>query len=145
MTSSSMIFHALYVSSATTRLDDAAIAKLLEQSRTLNRMSGITGMLVHFDGNYIQAVEGPRAAVESLLERVERDPRHKDFKLMFSYESELREFGEWSMGLESVPAPLRDLDALVGLSGGGGALDRVAAGAGPIRNVVASLIAANRL
>lgn len=37
---------------------------------------GITGMLLHFDGNFEPVIEGPTATVEALLAMIARDPRH---------------------------------------------------------------------
>ena len=100
------IFHILYVSSASALPAEAELTEILEQSRVRNAARGITGLLVHFSGNYVQALEGDEAAVMSLVETIRRDPRHRDFKVLLSYHSSAREFPGWAMGLEIVAAPL---------------------------------------
>ncbi|MEM7363377.1 MAG: BLUF domain-containing protein, partial [Pseudomonadota bacterium] len=37
--------------------------------------AGVTGMLLYHEGSFLQALEGDRAVVEALYERIEEDPR----------------------------------------------------------------------
>lgn len=103
---SGQIFHILYVSSASALPAETELTEILEQSRARNTARGITVLLVHFSGNYVQALEGDESAVMALVETIRRDPRHRDFKVLLSYHSSVREFPDWAMGLEVVAAPL---------------------------------------
>lgn len=110
------ITHAVYVSSATRVLADTALLTLVDEARQRNERQGITGLLVHFAGNYVQAVEGEPDRVNRLLRRIAADPRHTDFQVILSLDSKEREYPDWSMGLERVPAALVDRTPIVELA-----------------------------
>jgi hypothetical protein len=95
--------HALtYVSSATTLLSVPELVELLEQSRPKNDEQGVTGMLLYSGGNIIQALEGPMAAVESIFDAIEVDPRHTDVRVLDRGATPERSFPNWSMGFRNV-------------------------------------------
>lgn len=49
-------------------------------SASNNRRYGITGSLLHAPGFFAQYVEGPQTAIEELIGRLQRDPRHTDIR-----------------------------------------------------------------
>jgi len=51
----------VYVSSATELLSDQALDELLQGARSTNERIGVTGVLLHCEGNFMQYVEGPRS------------------------------------------------------------------------------------
>ncbi len=76
----------------------AAIEAILSQSRQHNPSSGITGILCHGGGMFLQAIEGGRRAVSDLYGHILRDPRHRDVELLDFEEITERRFGGWTMG-----------------------------------------------
>lgn len=76
----------------------AAIEAILAQSRQHNPSSGITGILCHGGGMFLQAIEGGRRAVSDLYGHILRDPRHRDVELLDFEEITERRFGGWTMG-----------------------------------------------
>lgn len=108
-----MVHHLVYVSSSPAPLSEDAIDDILETSRRNNAAVGVTGVLLHGEGNIIQVLEGPREAVEGVFERVRRDARHRQVQVLLREAKERRYFGDWSMGfsdLDAVPESAR-LDA----------------------------------
>jgi len=93
-----------YVSSATELLSTHQLTDLLRRSREANERAGISGMLLYKDGNFMQTVEGSRAAVEDLEARLARDPRHRGILVLLRGEREQREFEGWSMGFRDLTA-----------------------------------------
>ncbi|MFJ6677877.1 BLUF domain-containing protein [Microbacterium sp. NPDC091382] len=89
-----------YASRATEPFDHARLVKLLAESRANNERDGITGMLVYSDPDFIQILEGPDAAVRALLERIGRDPRHTDVRVLLEEQVSERKYSTWSMGYE---------------------------------------------
>lgn len=75
-----------------------AIEAILAQSRHHNPSSGITGILCHGGGMFLQAIEGGRRAVSDLYGHILRDPRHRDVELLDFEEISERRFGGWTMG-----------------------------------------------
>jgi len=92
----------VYVSTAPHKLANAELEAILADSRRNNARDGITGMLLYMDGNFIQAIEGPEPAIDDLLARLRRDPRHSDLVVMTRYPIVERQFPEWSMGFQWV-------------------------------------------
>lgn len=92
-----MLVRLLYASRA---VDDSpqAIEAILAQSRQNNPGCGITGILCHGGGVFLQALEGGRQAVSALYGRIQSDPRHKDVVLLHYEEITERRFGGWTMG-----------------------------------------------
>ena len=60
---------AVYVSSATRHLSEDENIGILRSAREHNEKSGVTGMLLYRDGNFMQVLEGPAGVVDSLFFR----------------------------------------------------------------------------
>ena len=88
----------VYVSSATRLFSELELANLLQLSRRSNALIGITGMLLHVSGNFIQALEGEEEAVDKVYLKITADPRHHQVTTIFRRPVENRSFGEWDMG-----------------------------------------------
>jgi hypothetical protein len=92
-----MLVRLLYVSRAVEK-DARAIEGILESSRQHNLSNGITGVLCYGGGIFLQAIEGGRAAVNTLYNHIVADPRHTDVVLLHYQEISERRFGGWTMG-----------------------------------------------
>ena len=90
----------VYASQATHPFEDAELAGLLAVSRRNNTSTGITGLLMYEAGTFMQALEGPRSAVESLFAKIRRDPRHTDVHIICEDIIEHRNFGPWRMAFQ---------------------------------------------
>lgn len=104
MTEDHPLLSLVYTSSAVRPFADDELDVLLQSSRTHNHALGITGLLLHRGGEFIQILEGERDEVEQLMERIDRDPRHHDVRVLLREPVHERRFGDWSMGYESLPA-----------------------------------------
>jgi hypothetical protein len=93
---------AVYVSSATRHLEEGEILEILRVARANNEKLGITGMLLYRDGNFLQVLEGAFSAVDGLIQKIKRDPRHQGFILMSRRNIEQREFADWSMAFRNM-------------------------------------------
>lgn len=92
-----MLVRLLYASRAVDT-SPTAIEAILAQARAHNASSGITGILCHGAGTFLQAIEGGRTAVSALYGHIQRDARHKDVELLHYEEIAERRFGSWTMG-----------------------------------------------
>ncbi|MBB4796866.1 hypothetical protein HNP32_000580 [Brevundimonas bullata] len=95
------LHRALYVSDA---VGDAAtslliLAEILGESERNNRRDGLTGVLMRHDGRFLQAIEGHRADVDRLLDRLRADPRHENLRLLSDQDVPARLFPAWPMTL----------------------------------------------
>jgi hypothetical protein len=93
---------AVYVSASPRLLQEEEILEILRVAREKNEKLDITGMLLYREGNFLQVLEGPASAVDSLLATIKRDPRHNGFILMSRKKIDERQFGEWSMAFRNM-------------------------------------------
>ncbi len=75
----------------------AQVSGILRASRANNAAAGLTGVLLFDGATFLQAVEGPIAAIERLYETIARDPRHEEIELIDLVGIEGREYADWSM------------------------------------------------
>ena len=92
-----MLVRLLYVSRALDK-DPKVIESILDASRQHNVANGITGVLCYGGGIFLQAIEGGRAAVNTLYSHIVTDKRHQDVVLLHYQEISERRFGGWTMG-----------------------------------------------
>jgi hypothetical protein len=50
-------------------------------------------------------LEGPEEAVDELMAKIARDPRHTDVRVLLTENLEERRFSEWTMGFEPIGVP----------------------------------------
>ena len=94
------LHRAVYVSEAVgdTARDISVLAEILGGSRKNNPARGMSGLLLAHDDAFLQVLEGQASDIERLLERLKRDDRHRNLKLLSFEPIAARAFGEWSMG-----------------------------------------------
>lgn len=92
-----MIYQLIYSSEAAANLTDSDLEDLLHDSRRDNAERGVTGALMFVDRVFVQVLEGSRAAVEALMAKIERDPRHHSVTVFHETEAEERVFDSWQM------------------------------------------------
>lgn len=73
------------------------VARILAKSRINNRLNGLVGVLYFGDGIFFQCLEGDEVAVNTLLEKLEADYRHKDLKIISKKYIDNLSFGDWAM------------------------------------------------
>jgi hypothetical protein len=92
------ILQLCYISRATKLFSTTDLVQLLEKSRVSNHSIGLTGLLLHDNGSFIQLIEGPQAEVRKLFATINADPRHADVQILFQANVDERSFPEWEMG-----------------------------------------------
>ncbi|BEP44718.1 BLUF domain-containing protein [Variovorax sp. 375MFSha3.1] len=94
-----------YCSMLTHSLPPQTVGQIVSRARTQNALHGITGLLV-FDGmRFCQHLEGPADAVSALMQRIEKDPRHVDVRVVHRAPLEVRRYSGFGMGLAECEGP----------------------------------------
>ena len=88
----------VYISTARSPITTAMCEDILAASRVNNQVDGISGLLVAGQKRFLQALEGPEAAVRETYARIAADPRHYACVILGERRSETRQFGNWAMG-----------------------------------------------
>lgn len=102
-----MLVQLIYASVAN-NMSAAAINAIVSQGRKHNLERGITGVLCHGYGIFLQAIEGERAVVNQTYAEVLQDERHCDAQLLYFSEVSERNFSNWALGqvkLEKMNTP----------------------------------------
>lgn len=110
---------------------------ILTISRRNNARDHISGLLYADAGRFLQALEGPEAAVEAAFARIRQDARHRAIVILSRRAVDRREFGHWEMAHRAPGADAADFLAGV---------DRLTAEAAPeVRGTFAGLVQARAL
>lgn len=66
----------VYMSTAVGVLRAEELDRIYLRAKSANARAGLTGLLLFYEGAFLQVIEGPTAGVMSLAERLRRDRRH---------------------------------------------------------------------
>jgi hypothetical protein len=88
----------IYTSTLTGR-DETLLDPIHLSAVQHNRKSGVTGMLLYFNGAFMQVLEGERDAVMVTYQRIRNDLRHQNSRVLVEEAISTRHFPTWSMGL----------------------------------------------
>ena len=95
--SKSPLISVSYISKATQDMGVLALMRLTDQAAQLNQKLGLSGVLFFENQHFGQILEGPRAEVTKIWEKIQRDPRHHQVRLLKMEEIKERSFPAWSM------------------------------------------------
>lgn len=87
----------VYESEATTALSSGDVFRIVETSSKNNLENDLTGFLIYKDARFFQVLEGPQDAVDALLARLRKDPRHTNIEVLISAPISRRSFPNWRM------------------------------------------------
>ena len=89
------------------------IGQIIRASIKNNREVALTGLLLVHEGWFLQALEGPAAAVLTTYGRICNDHRHTDSKVLGAGPAQTRAFADWNMCARRItPADDAILDTL---------------------------------
>ncbi len=75
---------------------------MMNTIRQHNRLNGISGCLIHQDGEFMQLLEGKQQVLHALRDRIRADQRHEDFRVIAEGPLQQRVFNDWGMVLRHV-------------------------------------------
>ncbi len=75
---------------------------LLANCRRNNTENDITGLLISYEGSFIQYIEGDEDRLDELFSRIKKDPRHTNCIELASGPITERQFSTWSMAYRKV-------------------------------------------
>ena len=93
-----MLVRLMYASRATEPVRQDSLQAILKKSTQNNPGIGVTGVLCFSGEIFLQVLEGGRAPVNALYNRIAKDPRHRDVLLLNYEEVDERSFAGWAMG-----------------------------------------------
>ena len=94
-----MLIRHFYVSEIAEGITDLDVQVILGVAQMVNRRLDLTGMLAQGQGHFAQVLEGRAEAVAALMDRIRRDPRHRDVRTLLEEPIQRRQFASWAMCL----------------------------------------------
>ena len=87
----------IYFSLASEEMDAGKLDRLLSRCRSENEKTGITGVLVFYEREFLQLLEGEESDVLALYARIENDLRHQQIYKLWDGPIAARSYGQWAM------------------------------------------------
>lgn len=88
-----------YVSEIVAPISAVDVQVILGASQIRNRRLDVTGVIAQSDGHFAQVLEGRREAVDEVMQRILRDPRHAAISVLLEEPIMRRLFEHWAMAL----------------------------------------------
>lgn len=107
------MYQLMYISRANRLMAPDELGKLEASARANNARDDLSGLLVAWNGCFLQLLEGPADRVESTYERIRHDPRHDDLRVLTTGLIPRRRFERWSMQIVSLNDPATPLRGLL--------------------------------
>lgn len=102
-----------YFSRFAKALTPEQVSDIAESSARRNREDGITGMLIASGELFFQLIEGPDDAMDDLVSRILRDPRHRNVLMLGTEQGELQRLcPDWDMRKLDLAAEISDRSEL---------------------------------
>lgn len=92
----------VYISQATRKMSLEELTSIQSISKNNNQPLDVTGSLFYNGGWFLQVLEGPPATLKTLYNKIERDPRHKNSRLLYNEPAAFRTFARWNMNMTNL-------------------------------------------
>ena len=94
---SGALHRTVYMSTAVGVLRAEELDRIYFRANAANSGAGITGLMLFYEGVFLQVLEGPQSGVVSLLEKIRRDRRHANLVVLESGPVAERSFAQSAM------------------------------------------------
>ncbi|MBC3870955.1 BLUF domain-containing protein [Undibacterium oligocarboniphilum] len=92
----------VYVSQATRKMSSIELNEILRVAKNNNQTMDVTGSLFYNGGWFLQVLEGPLDTLNALYKKIEKDPRHKNSRILYNEPAKFRTFTRWSMNMTNL-------------------------------------------
>ncbi|GGG26568.1 hypothetical protein GCM10011344_29150 [Dokdonia pacifica] len=98
-----MLYSICYVSTLSNTLEDNELKELFDFCSSKNISKGITGVLLHNSGNFLQYFEGDEVRIKELYySKIKKDTRHKNIITLFEKTIDVQYFTGYEAGFTSI-------------------------------------------
>lgn len=92
----------VYVSQAVRKMSVDDLNAIHATARSNNAHIDVTGSLFYNGGWFLQVLEGPVETLSELYAKIERDPRHKNSRVLYNEPATFRTFARWNMNMTNL-------------------------------------------
>ena len=90
-----IVYMSEYVGNTNSMFSD--IGDIITASKANNPKRGVTGILLYHKGKFVQVIEGEEDELKKLMQKIEKDERHKNLTYLVNEEINERGFDQWNM------------------------------------------------
>jgi len=105
----------LYVSHAARNIPASDLDDILAAGRANNLTYGLSGILIHIDGGFLQILEGERDQVMRMYAKIAEDRRHAHPRVLVDRAVMQRSFPDWSLGYEHLKGARDEMAGMFGI------------------------------
>ena len=92
----------IYISQATRKMSSEDLISIQKIAKINNEFIDVTGSLFYNGGWFLQVLEGPTDTLKMLYDKIEKDPRHKNSRVIHNEPAKFRTFTRWSMNMTNL-------------------------------------------
>ncbi|HEY0842849.1 BLUF domain-containing protein [Methylotenera sp.] len=92
----------IYISQATRKMSSSDLHEILKSAQDNNKSIDVTGSLFYNGGWFLQVLEGPTETLKRLYNKIEKDPRHKNTRIIYDAPARFRTFTRWTMNMTNL-------------------------------------------
>ena len=92
----------VYLSQATRKMSSDELNAILKIAQDNNKKIDVTGSLFYNGGWFLQVLEGSPDTLSTLYKKIEKDPRHKNSRILYNETANFRLFSRWSMNMTNL-------------------------------------------
>lgn len=92
----------VYISQSVRKMSGEELNAIQRAAKKNNQHIDVTGSLFYNGGWFLQVLEGPLQTITDLYHKIERDPRHKNSRLLYNEPAKFRTFTRWSMNMTNL-------------------------------------------
>ena len=92
----------VYISQATRKMSSEDLNQIHKTAKDNNQNVDVTGSLFYNGGWFLQVLEGPLATLNALYKKIDKDPRHKNSRILYNEPAKFRTFTRWSMNMTNL-------------------------------------------
>jgi hypothetical protein len=92
----------VYISQSTRKMSTSDLHEILKTAQDNNKSIDVTGSLFYNGGWFLQVLEGPTETLKKLYKKIEKDPRHKNTRIIYDEPARFRTFTRWTMNMTNL-------------------------------------------
>lgn len=92
----------IYISQATRKMSASDLHEILKVAQDNNQLIDVTGSLFYNGGWFLQVLEGPTDTLKKLYHKIEKDPPHKNSRIIYDEPARFRTFTRWTMNMTNL-------------------------------------------
>jgi hypothetical protein len=92
----------IYLSQAVKKMSQSELSEIHQKASSNNKLIDVTGSLFYNGGWFLQVLEGAPETLNTLYKKIEKDPRHRNSRILYNEPASFRTFMRWNMNMTNL-------------------------------------------